>query len=73
MSKKKPDWLQETDEFCRGAGIKIMGWGPDMLVVEAKSPVRAKEIAAQLASLGFKVVEDENDAYAGMLSLSRNP
>jgi hypothetical protein len=72
MSKEKPDWLQETSEFCHTAGIKIMAWGPNMLVVEARSPNRAKEIASQLAQLGFKAVEDEDDAYAGMLSLSRN-
>jgi hypothetical protein len=50
-----------------------MAWGPDMLTVAAKSPTRAKEIAAQLAHLGFKAIEDEDDAYAGMLSLSKNP
>jgi hypothetical protein len=72
MSKGKPDWLRETSEFCRGAGIKIMGWGPDALVVEAKSPDRRKEIASQLAQLGFKAVEDEGDAYAGILTLSRD-
>jgi len=54
-------------------GIKIMAWGPNTLVVEAKSQDRAKEIASQLGQLGFKVAEDEGDAYAGMLSLSRNP
>lgn len=50
-----------------------MAWGPEMLVVEAKSPDRAKEIALQLGQLGFKVVESEEDAYAGMLSLSPGP
>jgi hypothetical protein len=44
-----------------------------MLTVEAKSPTRAKEIAAQLGHLGFKAIENEDDAYAGMLSLSKNP
>ncbi len=73
MSKEKPAWLQEAREFCRGAGIKILGWGPDMLTVEAKSPARAKEIASQLGRLGFKNIENEDDASAGMLSLSRNP
>jgi hypothetical protein len=43
------------------------------LTVAAKSPTRAKEIAAQLAHLGFKAIQDEDDAYAGMLSLSKNP
>ena len=50
-----------------------MGWGPDLLTVEAKSPDRAKEIAAQLAQFGFKAVRNEDDAYAGMLDLSKNP
>ena len=73
MSKEKPSWLPATSEFCRSAGIKIMAWGPDTLVVEAKSPDRTKEIASQLTQLGFTVIEDEGDADAGMLSLSRNP
>jgi hypothetical protein len=72
MTKEKPSWLPATSDFCRSAGIKIMAWGPDTVVVEANSQDRAKEIASQLGQLGFKVVEDENDAYAGMLTLSRN-
>ncbi len=50
-----------------------MGWGPDMLTVEAKSQERAAEIAAQLGQLGFKAIQNEDNAYAGMLDLSRNP
>ena len=50
-----------------------MAWGPDLLVVQAKSLHRTKEVASQLEQLGFKPIEDEDDAYAGMLSLSRNP
>jgi hypothetical protein len=38
--------------------------------VEAKSPERAAEITAQLASLGFQPVEDPDDAYAGLLTLT---
>jgi len=49
-----------------------MAWGPDTLVVEAKSANRAEEIASELGQIGFKVVESEDDTYAGMLSLSRN-
>ncbi len=71
MSRARPDWLDEVREFCRGAGIMIMAWGPEALVVEAKSPERAHEIAAQLGALGFKAVLDEADASAGMLTLSR--
>ena len=50
-----------------------MAWGPDMLTVEAKSEGRAKEISTQLGQLGFKPIKDEDDAYAGLLSLSKNP
>ncbi len=71
--KEKPAWLDQTREFCRTAGITIAGWGPHALVVEAKSPERAGEIAKQLANFGFKPVRDENDTYAGLLTLSPNP
>lgn len=47
-----------------------MGWGSDMLTVEAQSSRRAKEVADQLAALGFHVVEEEDDAYAGIVNLS---
>ncbi len=73
MTKEKPAWLQEARAFCRGAGIKILAWGPDMLTVEAKSQDRATEVASHLGQLGFKTIENEDDASAGMLSLSRNP
>jgi hypothetical protein len=73
FARNKPDWLDEAREFCRTSGIKIMGWGPDLLTVEAKSPDRATEIAGRLSQLGFKPVPNEDDAYAGMLDLSRNP
>jgi hypothetical protein len=68
--KENPAWLDNTREFCRGAGITIAAWGPNTLVVEAKSPERAAEITAQLANLGFRTVQDADDAYAGLLSLS---
>jgi hypothetical protein len=73
MAKPNPPWLEETRDFCRSAGIKIMGWGPDLLTVEAKSPARAGEIAAQLAPLGLKPVPDDDNAYAGLLDLAKNP
>lgn len=50
-----------------------MGWGPDLLTVEAKSPERAELIASRLAQLGFKPIPNEDNAYAGMLDLSPNP
>ena len=49
-----------------------MAWGPSQLVVEAKSPEQAGEIARQLSHLGFKAVDDEGDAYAGMLTLTHS-
>ncbi len=73
MGKETPAWLQQAREFCRSSQIKIVGWGPDMLTVEAKSPERAQQIASQFGQLGFKVIQDEDDAYAGLLSLSNNP
>lgn len=73
MNRIDPGWLPETRDLCRLLGITIMAWGPDLLTVEAKSATRAKEIAAQLGHLGFKAIENDDEAYAGMLSLSRNP
>jgi len=70
---KHPDWLPQLREFCRSAGIKIMAWGPDTLVVEAKSPEIASQISNQLHQIGFKAVEDEADSYAGILTLSLKP
>ena len=49
-----------------------MGWGADTLVVKAVSPEGAREVASQLRSFGFEAIEDEPDAEAGMLLLSRN-
>jgi hypothetical protein len=72
-NREKPLWLDATRDFCRRAGISVVGWGPDLLTVEAKSSARATEIAIQLGQLGFKVVKNEDDEYAGLLSLSQNP
>src|SRR5690349_15526680 len=44
LMSKNPDWLPQVREFCRDHGIKIMAWGADTLVVQAKSP----EIASQI-------------------------
>jgi hypothetical protein len=68
----KPDWFPGIHEFCRTARIEIMGWGTDTLVVKAESPARAGEVASQLRSFGFEAIEDDADAEAGMLLLSRN-
>lgn len=65
-----PPWLSETQQFCECAQITIKGWGPDRLSVEAKSPQRARQIASLLAPLGFHTIENEADAYPGILNLS---
>jgi hypothetical protein len=65
---KDPLWLASAREFCRARKITIMGWGPNNLVVEAKSPERAA--SDELASLGLQPVPDPDDAYAGILTLS---
>jgi hypothetical protein len=70
---KNPDWLPQVREFCREHGIKIMAWGPDTLVVEAKSPEIVSQVSIHLRHLGFKAVEDEADNYAGVLTLSLKP
>jgi hypothetical protein len=72
-STEQPAWLDETRDFCKDANIKIVAWGPDLLTVEAKSPDRSAEIASQLGQLGFHVIENEDNAYAGLLDLSKNP
>jgi hypothetical protein len=73
MSKEDPYWLPQVREFCRSAGITIMAWGADTLVVKAKSPELAAQISHQLRQLGFKAIEDEADSYAGILTLSLKP
>lgn len=72
-SQGKPDWLDEARAFCRDNKITIVGWGPDLLTVEAKSRERSREIASQFAQIGFHVVENTESAEAGFLDLSRNP
>jgi hypothetical protein len=73
MGNQNPPWLQETRDFCRNSNITIVGWGPDLLTVEAKSTARANEIAAQLAPFGLQPVPDDDNAHAGLLDLSKNP
>jgi hypothetical protein len=70
---KKPPWLGQALDLCRHSGISVVGWGPDILVIKAGSSDNAAEITNQLAQLGLKVVEDEDDESAGLLSFSRNP
>ena len=71
--KGKPPWLDQAREYCRRSGITIVAWGPQHLVVEAKSADRSREIADQLAPLGFTAMPNDDDAYAGLLDLSHDP
>jgi membrane protein YdbS with pleckstrin-like domain len=73
MSKETPAWLPEAREFCRNAGIEVSGWGSDTLLVKVESPDRTNRLVSQLRPLGFEPIEDEDDAEAGLLLLSRNP
>ena len=50
-----------------------MAWGPNTLVVEAKSAEISSQVSLQLGQLGFKAVDDEADSYAGILTLSFEP
>jgi hypothetical protein len=65
-----PAWLDQTRESCRSVGMNIAAWGPHAPVVEAKSSERAAEIANHLAHFGSEPVQDENYAYAGLLTRS---
>jgi hypothetical protein len=73
MSKPDPIWLAETRQFCQGAGIPIVGYGPNLLTVEARGKERAQEITSQLSSLGFQAIDNAGNRYAGLLDLSKNP
>jgi hypothetical protein len=73
MSKPDPIWLAETRQFCQGAGIPIVGYGPNLLTVEARGKERAQEITSQLSSLGFQAIDNRGNTYAGLLDLSKNP
>jgi hypothetical protein len=73
MSKPDPVWLAETRQFCQGAGIPIVGYGPNLLTVEARGKVRAAEVATQLGTLGFQAIDNAGNRYAGLLDLSKDP
>jgi hypothetical protein len=69
---KPPYWMAEVRSFCKQSKIEIMGWGDETLIVKAVGTDQAKKIADELRSFGFEAIEDENDADAGMLLLSRD-
>ncbi|MGA8034369.1 MAG: hypothetical protein WB985_00225 [Candidatus Acidiferrales bacterium] len=73
MSLPDPVWLPQTRQYCKCAGIRIVGWGPNLLTVEAKSDARAKDIASQLDSFGFHPLASDDNAHAGLLDLSKDP
>ena len=64
--------MAEVRSFCKQSKIEIMGWGDETLIVKAVGTDQAKKIADELRSFGFEAIEDENDADAGMLLLSRD-
>ncbi len=69
MAKDTPAWLVSARELCRANQIEIAGGGATALVVYAKTPERAREIAALLGSLGLRPVPDPADEEAGLLTL----
>jgi hypothetical protein len=69
---KQPYWMAEVRSFCKQSKIEIMAWGDETLIVQALDSDQAKKIAGELRSFGFEAIEDENDAEAGMLLLSRD-
>jgi hypothetical protein len=72
MRRRNPDWLPQAQALCRSLGVEISAWGEETLVVFAASPEDRKIIASQFSPLGFQPMEDEDDAQAGLLTLSRN-
>ena len=69
---REPEWLAQVRSFCKTSNIKIMAWGAETVVVEARDDAQAKKAATELRSFGFEPIEDESDAEAGMLLLSRD-
>jgi hypothetical protein len=68
----KPNWFAQVSAFCKQSRIEIVGWGEETLVVRAIGADQAKKVADELRSFGFEAIEDNNDADAGMLLLSRD-
>jgi len=68
----QPDSLAPVRAFCKQSKTEIMGWGEETLVVKAVGTDQVKKVANELRSFGFEAIEDENDAEAGMLLLSRD-
>jgi hypothetical protein len=54
MSPKNPDWLPEVRDFCRRSSLTISGWGPDTIIVEAKSPDQTAQASSLLRQFGFE-------------------
>lgn len=69
---KQPYWMAEVRSFCKQSKIEIMGWGDETIIVKAIGVDQAKKVADELRNFGFEAIEDENDAEAGMLLLSRD-
>jgi hypothetical protein len=69
---KEPDWMGQVRAFCKQSDIEILGWGDVTVVVKAVDADHATKVSELLRSFGFEAIEDENDAEAGMLLLSRD-
>jgi hypothetical protein len=70
---KKPPWFEEVRALCRAADIEIAGWGPESLLLVAKTPERRRQLIEQFSSMGFQELQSSQDEYAGLLQLMRNP
>jgi hypothetical protein len=70
--KKDPEWLGPVRAFCKTAGIEILAWGPETLVVKAATRDDAIRVETELASFDLKIQEDEADAAAGILTLKHH-
>jgi hypothetical protein len=48
------------------------GWGPESLVLTAKTTELRQQLTEQFSSMGFQAVQSSEDEYAGLLQLMRN-
>jgi hypothetical protein len=68
----KPPWFEEVRNLCRAADIEIVGWGPESLVLTAKTTELRQQLTEQFSSMGFQAVQSSEGEYAGLLQLMRN-
>jgi hypothetical protein len=68
-----PAWLPAARQICRGSGITIAGWGPNLLTLEAPTPESRTRVTALLAAIGLRPISNPDDEYAGLLDFSADP